>query len=245
MATHALTIIVIAYNEEHYIPLVLASLARQTRRDFEVIVVDSNSTDGTESAARAQAQSLPAFRYLKLAQTRGPAYGRNRGAAIAANERLLFLDADTVLAPGFVAATADELAGRNADVATCPLRVSEPSLLSTAGAIFLNAAMRLLRPFYVSAYGACLFSTRTVHAAVGGFDERIGICEDCHYAKKARKLGFRFRILKPVFHTSDRRARREGRARILATYVGCHLRRMLTGREILKDSIHYTYGDFQ
>lgn len=239
-----LSIVVIAYNEERYLPLTMASLSRQTGREFEVIVVDSNSTDGTEAVARQYADKLPAFQYLKLPQTLGPAYGRNRGAQIAVHERLLFLDADTVLRPDFVTEATSELTSVQADVATCPLRVFEQSWLSNAGAAFLNAAMRVLNPVYPCAYGACLFSTREVHDAVGGFDERIGICEDCHYVKMARKCGFRFRVLTPVFHTSDRRARREGSAPIMAKYVGCHLRRMLTGREILKEDITYRYGDF-
>lgn len=240
----SLSIIVIAYNEEKYLPLTMASLSRQTESDFEVIVVDSNSTDGTEAVARQYAGELPAFRYLKLPQALGPAYGRNRGAEIATGHCLLFLDADTVLEPDFVAEAMTELKDREADLATCPLRVIEQSMLSNVGAAFLNAAMRVLSPIYTSAYGACLFSTRKVHAALGGFDERIGICEDCHYVKMARKQGFRFRVLTPVFHTSDRRARREGSARVMVKYVACHLRRMLTGREIFKDDIEYKYGGF-
>lgn len=239
-----LSIVVIAYNEEKYLPRNLAALAQQTQRDFEVIVVDSNSTDGTEAVARQFADKLPAFRYLKLPQALGPAYGRNRGAETASGERLLFLDADTVLRPDFVARTVAALAGRKTDVATCPLRILEKSPLSDIGAIFLNTAMRVLNPVYPCAYGACLFSTPQAHAAVGGFDERIGICEDCHYVKMARKRGFRFRVLNQPFLTSDRRAQREGGPRIMAKYISCHLRRMLTGREIFKEDITYTYGGF-
>ncbi|MFO7820787.1 MAG: glycosyltransferase family A protein [Lentisphaeria bacterium] len=239
-----LSIIVIAYNEEKYLPRTMASLSQQTKRDFEVIVVDSNSTDGTEAVARQYADKLPAFRYVKLSQTAGPAYGRNRGAEFAASSRLLFLDADTVLQPDFIAATRAELVKREADLATCPLRVIEKSMLSIVGAAFLNTAMRVFSPVYASAYGACLFSTREVHDAVGGFDERLGICEDCHYVKMARERGFRFRILRPVFYTSDRRARHEGSTRVMVKYLACHLRRMLTGREIQKEDIKYTYGDF-
>lgn len=244
MRSPSLSIIVIAYNEEHYLPQNLDSLAHQTERDFEVIVVDSNSTDGTAAVAREYAGRLPAFRFLKLPQALGPAYGRNKGAEIAAGQRLLFLDADTVLKPDFIAVTRAELAMTEADVATCPLKLVEQSMASNWGAGFLNMAMRLLNPIYPCAYGACLFSTRETHEAVGGFDEQIGICEDCHYVKKARKLPVRFRVLRPAFHTSDRRARHEGGVRIMGKYIACHLRRMLTGREIMKENINYTYGEF-
>jgi len=244
MPNRPLSIIVIAYNEEEFVPGVLAALEVQMTRDFEVIVVDSNSTDGTERAARAHAARLPHFRYLRLSQTRGPAYGRNRGAEIAAHEHLLFLDADTVLDDGFIALTTAEMAELGADVGTCPLRVIEDSALSRLGAAFLNLSMQVFRPIYSSAYGACLFSSKKVHLAVNGFDERLGICEDCYYVKKARRLGFRFRILDPAFYTSDRRARHEGSLRVMAKYMGCHVRRLLTGREIMRETIHYDYGEF-
>jgi len=52
MPNRPLSIIVIAYNEEKFVSGVLEALALQTTVDFEVIVVDSNSTDGTERVAR-------------------------------------------------------------------------------------------------------------------------------------------------------------------------------------------------
>lgn len=242
--TQPVSVVVIAYNEERYLSHNLTSLANQTSRNFEVIVVDSNSSDKTEAVARKFANELPGFRYLKLSQAKGPAYGRNRGAEIAANNQLLFLDADTVLNPRFIADTTDELAARGVDTATCPLRILENSTISKVGVAFLNTAMRWLSPVYITAYGACLFSTRQVHDAVGGFNERIGICEDCNYVKKARKQGFRFGVLTPVFHTSNRRARREGGCRIMFQYISSHLWRMFTGREIFREDIYYPYGDF-
>lgn len=244
LAAPSLSVIVIAYNEEKYLPMTLESLARQTAADFEVVVVDSASTDQTEAVARSYADKLPAFHFLKLDKAMGPAFGRNQGAESAAGRRFLFLDADTVLKPSFIAETAGEMDRRRVDVATCSLKIQEKSLLSNIGSLFLNTAMRLLNPFYACAYGACLFSTPEVHQAVGGFDENIGICEDCHYVKMARKKGFRFRILSPYFYTSDRRARHEGSTRIMAKYIACHLRRMVTGREIRKEDINYKYGDF-
>jgi hypothetical protein len=38
------------------------------------------------------------------------------------------------------------------------------------GALFLNSSVALLRPVYLTAYGACLFSTKRAHEALGGFN---------------------------------------------------------------------------
>jgi hypothetical protein len=64
------------------------------------------------------------------------------------------------------------------------------------------------------------------------------------YIKRARKAGFKFRISKEFFQTSDRRAERDGNMKMLAKYISCHLRRMLTGKEIMKNEIDYDYGNF-
>jgi hypothetical protein len=63
---------------------------------------------------------------------------------------------------------------------------------------FLNAAMLLLQPLYVTVYGACLFSTRAVHHTLGGFNEHLAICEDCEYVDRgasSRQVTARYRCV--------------------------------------------------
>jgi glycosyltransferase involved in cell wall biosynthesis len=69
---------------------------------WEVVLVDDGSTDGTEAAVRAwlQAHDVP-LRYLRQEQG-GPASARNRGAAAATGEVLVFLDDDITVAPSFL-----------------------------------------------------------------------------------------------------------------------------------------------
>ena len=47
-----ISIIIIAYNEEKYIQGILNALINQTVKNFEVIVVDSNSNDKTEQVSK-------------------------------------------------------------------------------------------------------------------------------------------------------------------------------------------------
>ena len=47
------SVVIPAYNEEKYLPACLEALSRQTFRDFEVVVVDNNSTDRTAEIARS------------------------------------------------------------------------------------------------------------------------------------------------------------------------------------------------
>jgi len=240
-----LSIIIIAYNEEKYISGILNSLTNQTIKDFEVIVVDSNSTDNTEIVAKSFSKNFKEFTYLKLDEAKGPGYSRNKGEKIAQYDKLLFLDADTKLNNDFIERIVNELVNEQIEVATCPIRIAEKNPISNLGAYFLNFFMIILKPVYSSAYGACFISTKEIHSKVKGFDEDIAICEDCNYVKKARRIqNYKFGILKPYFYTSDRRAKTGGGLSFMFMYIKIHLYRMFTGQEIIKGEIEYNYGNF-
>ncbi len=94
------SIVVPAYNAEKPIVSCLEALLRQNfpPQDLEIIVVNDGSTDGTMAL-------IGQFPVRSLFQTnQGPAAARNRGAAAAQGEFLLFTDADCVPEPGWTAA---------------------------------------------------------------------------------------------------------------------------------------------
>lgn len=240
-----ISIIVIAYNEEKYIKGILSALINQTVKNFEIIVVDSDSNDKTEEVSKEILSDFKEFTYIKLDSARGPAYGRNKGAEAANYDRLIFFDADTSVNCDFVEKIEKEIKSKNLNVATCPIKILEGGIVAGFGAMFLNTFMILLKPFYSSGYGACFITTQKVHNLVGGFNEEIELCEDCNYIKKARDIyHVKYGILSTHFYTSDRRAKSEGRLKFMLTYIKIHLYRMFTGKEILKDKISYNYGYF-
>jgi 4,4'-diaponeurosporenoate glycosyltransferase len=92
-------VIVPARDEEERLPALLESLNRQEAAPLEVIVVDDHSRDRTaELAGRLGARVLPAPP-LPPGWT-GKTWACWNGALAARGERLLFLDADTVVEPG-------------------------------------------------------------------------------------------------------------------------------------------------
>jgi hypothetical protein len=96
------------FNRAGLVQRALASCLAQPFRDFEVIVVDDGSTDGSGAAAAAAGD--PRVRVVRQATNSGVSPARNRAAALAGGEWLICLDSDDELMPGVLAAMADETA---------------------------------------------------------------------------------------------------------------------------------------
>jgi len=93
------SVVIPSYNNGHLLSMGLPALVQQTVPvgEFEVLVVDDGSTDDTQN--RFISLSLPeSFRYIRQSN-QGAAAARNRGAADARGDILVFLDSDVVPDP--------------------------------------------------------------------------------------------------------------------------------------------------
>ncbi|MGQ4438215.1 glycosyltransferase family 2 protein, partial [Streptomyces violaceoruber] len=96
-----LSVIVPFYNVRQYAPDTLRSLRANARDDFEFILVDDCSSDGTaDLLARAESE-LPGAVLVRHERNGGLATARNTGIDRARGEYLTFLDGDDWLAPGY------------------------------------------------------------------------------------------------------------------------------------------------
>ena len=91
MAPHV-SVVITTYNQARYIGAAVASALEQSYRDFEVIVVDDGSTDGTAAELNRYRSAL---RYVRQ-ENRGIAASRNAGIRHATGRLLAFLDGDDV-----------------------------------------------------------------------------------------------------------------------------------------------------
>lgn len=89
------SVIIPTYNRAAYLPQTLDSAWRQSFTDFEVVVVDDGSTDGTLEYLESLGNRL---RFLRQAN-KGPGAARNLGAAQAQGTYLAFLDSDDLWFP--------------------------------------------------------------------------------------------------------------------------------------------------
>lgn len=93
------TAVVAAHQAARHLRSALASLAGQTLRDLEVVVVDDGSTDGTAAVAAEFAREDPRFQLLRLGRNRGQAAALDAGMGRARGRYLAILDADDEAVP--------------------------------------------------------------------------------------------------------------------------------------------------
>jgi 4,4'-diaponeurosporenoate glycosyltransferase len=98
----AVSVIIPARNEEHNLPTLLRSLATQSVKPREILVLDDGSTDRTAEMARQLGAAVIASQPLPDGW-RGKTWACHQGAQAATGELLLFVDADTWFEPGGLA----------------------------------------------------------------------------------------------------------------------------------------------
>lgn len=108
MTFPTVSVVVPAYNAAAHLDRTLASLRAQTFRDFEVIVVDDGSTDGTAAIVAKTASRDGRFRLIRQANA-GVAAARNRGLAEVRGRYFANLDADDMWRPKFLERTLEML----------------------------------------------------------------------------------------------------------------------------------------
>jgi glycosyltransferase involved in cell wall biosynthesis len=175
-----LAVVIAAYNAQDTLGSQLTALAAQRADvDWEVLVCDNGSTDGTAAVAESYRSRLP-LRVVPVTAGQGPSFARNAGVAATDARWLAFVDADDVVADGWLDAVAGGLsahaflAGRldgrrlnDADV----LRTRE--LQQQTGLQWTPVG-----PGLPHAGAGTLALHRSLFEAVGGFDETMPCLED-------------------------------------------------------------------
>lgn len=152
------TIVVPTKNSAQDLPRLLTSLRRQTWTDFEVVVVDGGSSDGTRELALSYSCRL--LRGGKMADS------KNLGAKAASGQVLLFLDSDMEAPPTLLATCAQFI--RNFPVLYLREEVVADSLWAKARGFEKHACFR--SKFYEAP--RCML--RSTFESLGGYDERFG-----------------------------------------------------------------------
>ncbi len=178
MENHTLTIVIPAKNERGYVGKLFDSILCQ---DYPAItstpiyVADACSTDGMlEVISEYQSR-------LNISVIRGglPSVGRNRGAALAKSEFILFLDADVELPdPTIIRRAIETAVVRNLDLVTIYIKCPEGSFVEQLLYNLTNLGKWLSQFEKPFANGPFILFRRERFNELGGFDETISFSED-------------------------------------------------------------------
>jgi glycosyltransferase involved in cell wall biosynthesis len=230
-----LSIIVPTFNEEDFLPRLLASIARQEYTDREVIVADNGSRDRTRAIARSHG--------ARVVAGGTPAVGRNRGAAAARGEYLMFLDADVELPDGFLSRILHRFDEEFVDICIPWIRpIDGAKAIYRTIYQFSNTFYKLMEVLQPQGLGVCILVTRRLHERIGGFTESRRVSEDYDYISRAAKVG-RFRVFPGVHvYHSVRRYVAEGVGPLVQKQVASGMLYLLTGKAA--EVSDYEFGTF-
>ena len=113
-----LSIIIPVYNNENYLRPALQSVLAQTYPDFEVLVIDDGSTDGSLAICREFAQKDDRLRVIQK-ENGGVSSARNRGLEEAAGQYIAFVDGDDCIDPEMYTTMITILQDTGADLVDC------------------------------------------------------------------------------------------------------------------------------
>lgn len=189
------SIIIPAHNEEKYIAACLKSIKEQSFSDDEIIVICDACTDKTALLAKKWTRKVFAIK------RRNVSAARNYGANKAKGDVLIFLDADSVIAPNLLLEINNAIKkGYSGGVTkTKPLEnLWKAKMLWTLGNFF--------RHFFLAASGMLFCKTNMFT----GYDESLHLAEDTDLILKLKKKGKMKYITQSYIKTSSRRLETEG-----------------------------------
>lgn len=213
----AVSVVVPTLNEANRISPLLAGLSRQSYEVREMIVVDSNSQDGTPELVKAAQRKDPRFRLLADDPLPDEWVGRpwalHNGFlhSSVASQWILGMDADTQPCPGLVAGLVKVAQAEGYDLVS----LSPQFILKYPGEWWLQPAllMTLLYRFdpagtgnqadnaptppeRVMANGQCFLCRRSVLADLGGYvSARSSFCDDVTLARNIASRGYKVGFL--------------------------------------------------
>lgn len=218
-----ITVVIPAHNAEAYLEQSVACVCGQQGADWELLIVENGSTDGTAMLAERLAAQDSRIRVLH--SEKGVSHARNLGIEQAKGDYLTFLDADDRLLPqalSFFSRMVEQYPDTDVIVATTDRRAGNNSPEVYTGSAMEQVLVRFLRrpTRYLTAWGK-LYRTALLQESEARFDPSLSHGEDSDYV--IRLLGdCRHLVLTehPVYHyfLNPHSTVRSGRADLAERY---------------------------
>ncbi len=227
-----ISVIIPTLNEESYLPSLLTDLSEQTEKNFEVIVVDGFSDDGTKEQAMKFKSKLN-FHFIESPK-RHLSFQRNLAASKAKGSYLFFLDADTRIKPDAIAIALMHITKEHYGLY---LPVIKPTNQQLRYRLLVSMAIdavkflhKLNKPLSI---GPLILIRKDVFEKIGGFNLKTTASEDHNLVIKSHKAGEKAHFLPDVRCLfSMRRFERDGISKILWKYT------VFTGETLIRGGVY-------
>ena len=211
MSSPKISVIIVNYNGKKLLENCLESLFKTDYNNFEVILVDNNSTDGSMEFVT---KNYPKIIVIKLDSNKGFAEPNNIGAKIAKGEYLLFLNNDTVTTTNFISEMVKVLE-KDEKIAICQSLLLKPDgnidssgdFIDKMGIVYNSKTKTDEIKEISSARGASMLIRKKIFDKLGGFDEKFFFSfEDVDLGWRSWILGYKV-VIAPqsiVYHSAGK-----------------------------------------
>jgi glycosyltransferase involved in cell wall biosynthesis len=200
------SVVIPTYNRQPILEKCLRALevqelsASSPVNEYEIVLVDDGSTDGTLEWLLAHKEEFPHVRWFEQDHA-GPAAARNLGVEKAQGDTIIFIDSDLVVLPDFLQAHADALVQGREKLGSDRETVLSTDRFFTYGAVVntCNFDHPTSEPYKITDFSAAFFATGNVAISkhwlekAGLFDTRFQLYgwEDLELGVRLKKLGLK------------------------------------------------------
>ncbi len=195
----AISVIIPIYNVEEYLYRCLSSVACQTFKNYEVIMINDNSTDSSMKIAQRFAENFQNFRVVDNPD-KGVANARNLGIRLSLGEYVAFVDSDDYVDPNYLMRMYSAIKKYNADIAHCnyslyymdsgflhPTKIRKPKAGIMSG---IKMVRKTIADFYMRSYlwnklwKKTLFTENQIFFPQMKFEDIATVSKLLYYANK-------------------------------------------------------------
>lgn len=197
------TIIIPNYNGKHFMEPCLASLAKQTYKNFEILVVDNASSDGSLAYMK---EHYPDIKVIALDKNYGFSKAVNVGIKHSRTPFVILLNNDTTVDPHYVEemVKAIEKSPKIFSVSSKMIQMYHPDLIDSAGDLYTILGWGVCRgsgrpvsnyqepdEIFTACAGAAIYR-RSAFSRIGYFDENhFAYLEDIDVGYRAKIYGYK------------------------------------------------------
>jgi len=201
-----ISVVIPTRNRSGLLAVTLASVADQTEKVAEVVVVDDASTDETDVVVRKFTEEGMPVTYVRNPHPLGGSGARNKGIAVAQGDYVAFLDDDDDWLPEKIERQADLIEATGCEIVTCGWNFSGKPGDRGTRKYFIPPAMITCRSNLPKCLmGGCsgVVVKRSVLVDLGGFDESLPCLQDYDLWQTVTEVLYNYQVNDDIARISN------------------------------------------